>query len=127
NRRPHNRYEAKRQQIQSSLTTKARLKKQYFKLLEKEGLKVPERKKDVFSNNKSLNSGKEKTKGTKNMQQEKQREKLEQQQQQQKEKQHQRKARAETRRKNKKAVGKKTSRGQPLMAPRISCLLEKIE
>lgn len=132
--------EGKVKEIKKSLTERARLRKSYFKLLEKEGLEVPDKKdyneKEIESDD---NFGtEEETKREKrkplNFQErmllKKERKQKERQERLQRTKEKvdiMKKKEAERARKAQLIKNAKTNRGQPLMGPRINNLLEKIK
>ncbi|ODV95215.1 hypothetical protein PACTADRAFT_49963 [Pachysolen tannophilus NRRL Y-2460] len=138
------RRDLKNREIKKSLTHRARLRKNYFKLLEKEGESVPSR--DGNSDDQDQNQNqKEEEKEEQEQEQEqgdrntkltyqdrlkisKQRKLVKQQRilEARKEKIAKIEKAKNQRERNKEKFKQKTSKGQPLMGPRISNLLDKI-
>ncbi|EMG47977.1 FYV7 rRNA-processing protein FYV7 [Candida maltosa Xu316] len=124
------RREAKSQDIRRALTHRARLRKNYFKLLEKEGIDTT---KDEHRNDgddqedrKTKKPGinfEERAKIVKQRKEERRRSKLEQVQERISDMETKSKIRAL----KKEQLKKSTSKGQPLMGPRINNLLDKIK
>lgn len=130
------RREAKSQDIKRALTHRARLRKNYFKLLEKEGLQENRKPDDNQneSNDESNENEKpqlkkkginfeERSKIVKQRKEEKRKQKLEIVQ----EKLQRLETNSKERALRKEQLKKTTTKGQPLMGPRINNLLDKIK
>lgn len=123
--------EFKSKEIKKSLVHKARLRKNYYKLLEKEGQAVPEKRGSTGDNNDNEDVNKqrkpmnyaERAKKTKELKEQRRKDKLEAI----REKKQIMEAKAKERERRLERVSQKTTRGQPLMGPRINNLLDKIK
>jgi flagellar biosynthesis GTPase FlhF len=116
--------EDKNREIKKALVHRARIRKNYFKLLEKEGIDN-EKNTDINHDkpkNKPLNFA-ERAQKVKQRKQEKRKSDLEQVQERRK----QIVKKESERLKRKERIEKRTTRGQPLMGPRINNLLDKIK
>lgn len=120
------RREAKSQDIKRALTHRARLRKNYFKLLEKEGLqeeRKPEDENDIRPTKKTGINFEERAAIVKQRKEEKRKFKLASVQAKLEKIESNSKERALKREQLKKS----TTKGQPLMGPRINDLLDKIK
>ncbi|RCK65818.1 rRNA-processing protein FYV7 [Candida viswanathii] len=132
------RREAKSQDIKRALTHRARLRKNYFKLLEKEGLQESRKPEDDEADNEEQGEEKlkpkpkpkkkginfeERAKIVKQRKEEKRKQKLERVQ----EKLNRIETKSKERALRKEQLKKTTTKGQPLMGPRINNLLDKIK
>lgn len=122
------RKESKNQEIKKSLVHRARLRKQYFKELKKEGEAIPEKefKKDRQSRETESKPRPDFRERAEIAKQRKELARKEREMKRQEYIKNGEKKRAERERK-KEQLSQKTRTGQPLMGPRIANLLEKIQ
>lgn len=121
---PVNKQKDKRKTIEKSLTHGSNVRRAYFKMLEREGEKIPEREEKVEKEEEQGQTAHpdrqkliKKVTKKQRRQQEYEREKKRRQEIQEK---------LELRNKNKKQMSKVTKTGQPKMGPRINRLLDKL-
>ncbi|CDK25795.1 unnamed protein product [Kuraishia capsulata CBS 1993] len=116
--------ETKSSDIKRSLTHKSNLRKNYFKLLEREGEQLPERDQEQASESKPTLTYQERAKLARERKERKRQDKIETTK---RNLQDAKRKRIEREQKKEKLLKAKTKTGQPLMGPRISNLLEKIK
>lgn len=120
-----NHREYKLHEIKQSLTQKARLRKQYFKDLKEMGETIPEKPQRDYSSNKPSKEQTYKERLQISKQRKAEQRKLREVEKEEREKLTEKKRKDREQRKEK--FNQKTSKGQPLMGPRIEDLLEKIK
>lgn len=120
--------ESKRADINRALTTRARRRIAYFKMLKQEGMTVPEKmtpeQREEIQKKKAAQSFQERMK----IKRERKAKEREDRLQQNKQKAHEMREKAAQRERRSEMVkNARTKRGQPLMGPRIGSLLDKIK